>query len=71
MKLECYRLFGMSLKLFSSQEPECKCLYGFRPSSLQHIVAHVRSMYQSVVMPFAKHLPERKKEVEKVEEGII
>jgi hypothetical protein len=38
---------------------------------MQHIVAHVRNMDCSVVMPFAKHLPERKKEVEKVEEGII
>jgi hypothetical protein len=26
---------------------------------MQHIVAHVRSMYHSVVMPFAKHFPER------------
>jgi hypothetical protein len=38
---------------------------------MQHIVAHVSSMDHSVVMPFAKHLPERTKEVEKVEEGII
>jgi hypothetical protein len=35
------------------------------------MVAHVRSMDHSVVMPFAKHFPERKKRVEKVEEGII
>jgi len=26
---------------------------------MQHIVAHVRSMDHSVVMPFAKHFPER------------
>jgi len=38
---------------------------------MHHIVAHVRSMDHSVVMPFAKHLPEKMKEVEKVEEGII
>jgi len=38
---------------------------------MQHIFAHVRSMDQSVVMPFAKHLPEGTKQVEKVEEGII
>jgi hypothetical protein len=38
---------------------------------MQYIVAHVRSMDRSVVMPFAKHLPEGMKEVEKVEEGII
>jgi hypothetical protein len=35
---------------------------------MQQIVAHVRSMDHSVVMPFAKHLPERTKQVEKVEE---
>jgi hypothetical protein len=28
-------------------------------------------MDHSVVMPLAKHLPERRKEFEKVEEGII
>jgi hypothetical protein len=38
---------------------------------MQHVVAHARSMDHSVVTPFAKHLPERTKEVEKVEEGII
>jgi hypothetical protein len=38
---------------------------------MQHKVAHDRSIDHSVVMPFAKHLPERTKEVEKVEEGII
>jgi hypothetical protein len=38
---------------------------------MQHIVAHVRSMDHSVVMPFAKHLPERTKQVEKVEEGFM
>jgi hypothetical protein len=38
---------------------------------MQHIVAHVRSMGQIVVMLFVKHLPEGKKQVEKVEEGII
>jgi hypothetical protein len=38
---------------------------------MQHIVAHVRSMDHSVVIPFAKNLAERRKEVEKVEEGII
>jgi len=37
---------------------------------MQHIVAHVRSMYHSVVMPFAKHFPETTKQGEKVEEGI-
>jgi hypothetical protein len=39
-KLECYRLIGMSLKLFSPQEPECKCLLGFWPSSMQHTVLY-------------------------------
>jgi hypothetical protein len=38
---------------------------------MQLIVAHVRSMDYSVVTPFAKHLPERTKQVEKIEEGII
>ena len=38
---------------------------------MQHIVAHVRSMDRSVVMPFAKHLPKRMKQVEKVEEGFM
>jgi len=33
---------------------------------MQHIFARVRSMDHSVVMPFAKHLPERTKQVEKV-----
>jgi hypothetical protein len=37
---------------------------------MQHIVARVRSMDYSVVMPFAKHFPERTKQVEKVEEVI-
>jgi hypothetical protein len=40
-------------------------------SSMQHIVAHVRSMDHSVVMPFAKHFPERTKQVEKVEENFM
>jgi hypothetical protein len=35
---------------------------------MQHIVAHVRSMDHSVVMPFAKHFSERSKQVEKVED---
>jgi hypothetical protein len=39
--------------------------------TLEHIVAHARSMDHSVVMPFAKHFPERTKQVDKVEEGII
>jgi hypothetical protein len=43
---------------------------GFQTPSMQHIVAHVRSMDHSVVIPFAKHFPERTKQVEKVEEGI-
>jgi hypothetical protein len=38
---------------------------------MQHIVAHVRSMDHSVVMPFAKHFLERTKQVEKVEEGFM
>jgi len=38
---------------------------------MQHIVAHARSMDHSVVMPFAKHFPERTKQVDKVEEDII
>jgi hypothetical protein len=38
---------------------------------MQHIVAHVRSMDRSVIMPFAKHFPERTKQVEKVEEGVM
>jgi len=38
---------------------------------MQHIVAHVRSMDQSVIMPYAKHFPERTKQVEKVEEGFM
>jgi hypothetical protein len=38
---------------------------------MQHIVVHAKSMDHRVVMPFAKHLPERMKEVEKAEEGII
>jgi hypothetical protein len=33
------------------------------------MVAHVRSMDHSVVMPFAKQFPERAKQAEKVEEG--
>jgi hypothetical protein len=37
---------------------------------MQHIVAHVKSMDHSVFMQFAKHIPERTKQVEKVEEGI-
>ena len=37
---------------------------------MQHIVAHVRSVDQSVVMPFAKHFPERTKQGEEVEEHI-
>ena len=44
---------------------------GFPTSSMQYIVVHVRSMDRSVVMPFAKHFPERTKQVDKVEEGII
>jgi hypothetical protein len=38
---------------------------------MQHIVAHVRSMDRSVVMPFAKHFPQRMKQVEKVEEDFM
>jgi hypothetical protein len=38
---------------------------------MHHIVAHVSSMDDSVVMPFAKHLPERAIQAEKVKEGII
>jgi hypothetical protein len=34
---------------------------------MQHIFADVGS---SVVLPFKKHFPERRKQVEKVEEGI-
>jgi hypothetical protein len=60
----------MSLKFFSPQEQKYKCLLGFRTSSMQHIAAHVRSTDRSVVMLSAKHLPEKTKEVEKVEEGI-
>jgi hypothetical protein len=37
---------------------------------MQLIVAHVRSMDHSVVMPFEKHFLGRAKQVEKVEEGI-
>jgi hypothetical protein len=37
---------------------------------MKHIVAHVRSMDRSVVMPFAKHFPEGTKHVEEGEEGI-
>jgi len=40
------------------------------PSSMQRIVAHVRSMDHSVVTLFAKYLPESTKQLE-VEEGII
>jgi len=38
--------------------------------SRQHIFAHVRSMDHSVVLPFAKHLAERTKQDEEVEEVI-
>jgi len=37
---------------------------------MQHIVARVRSMDHIVVLPFAKHFPERTKQVEKFKEGI-
>jgi hypothetical protein len=36
---------------------------------MQHVVARVRSVDQSVVMPFAKYFPERAKQAEKVEEA--
>jgi hypothetical protein len=38
---------------------------------MYYIVARVRSMDHNVVMPFAKHFPERTKEAEKVEEGFM